>query len=96
MMFTMPCKCYYHNPKATFIGQLTLLCNYCKISFASTATLTITEISWKSENLNRPCSGDDVVYTCTQSGTKLTWNIPGLFEDPEAPGCGMNVTGGCY
>ena len=33
-----------------------------------------------------------MVYTCTQSGIALTWNIPGLFEDPEAYVVGTSQT----
>ena len=53
--------------------------NYAIIYPLPVATLT-TEISGGSENLDRPCPGDTVVYTCTLSGTALEWNIPGLFE----------------
>ena len=48
------------------------------------ATLTVTGISGSSENPDRPCPGDTVVYTCNQSGITLRWDIPGVFLMPLA------------
>ena len=56
------------------------------------ATLTITDISGHSGNLDRPCSGDTVVYTCTVSGTTLVWNIPGVLQDAETYIAGFSGT----
>ena len=62
------------------------------MNYPSLAALTVINISGASENLDRPCPGDTVVYTCTVSGTTLQWNIPGLFDHPLAYTVGFPET----